>query len=484
MSCGTCRKNVLYLPFRKQLPPGSSDFALEVPGSAKVKCHLHALEVVPDFFNRLAHKLQLDRDQELEETFVETAGVSVTYPKTGKVLFFEHETKKNRPPDIAKPTKPTIPEIVAEFNACFEEKKPPYILGSPAFIDWVLLDDKGNPIRNMHEFLDQNFAFYYGSSQDISDVFDALPESVRSYYNVNNFKIPLNFNFLDNFRLRVHLAPHTRLAMFGTAALPESLGFLQKALVPGRRNSLDFVNETWPSFKTFLANVRPPHEKISDAVPNKFKINLSFVEWQQTFQMGLNSSKLEDPNHLLADLNAGLRGIRPVTNFNVKGFFNRTTNQFAFDFPRDEANLTIHLPRAVAGALGFADDAINRNSVPNIIQTDDGRFDAIMKSRTLAYDTGLVYCVQLQASSSIFSGAGEHLVAFLKPTGNGRLERAPPPCNFELRPLGQQGSELFGRATVDLRLVKVLNSGKLAPLNWECGAVVEGLLVGRECDCL
>lgn len=307
MSCATCKSNILYLPFRRHLAAGNSDFSIEIPSLPKVKCHLHALDVVPAFFNNLAHKLQLDAEPELERTYNDVFQMLVKFKNKPTQFVYKHST----PPRQAG-TKPEIIDIVKEFNDYFENSKPPYVMGSLAFIDWCILDISGRPYEKMNEYVEANIEDIYGPGEEASDWFNALPSSVRDLDGVNNYALPQNHYLKLNLRLRLNVAPFTKLAIFGTAALPQSFGFSPQSFTQTRNKASELINND--SGYRMLRATLAPAKNISDKVPASFRMNLSLGEWTSQIDLPLTPAILDNPDLLLREVNSVLRKIGFGTN--------------------------------------------------------------------------------------------------------------------------------------------------------------------------
>lgn len=472
MKCQGCGSDVFFFPFQKRIAPKTCSFELELPASALTRCYFHKLSLTPSYYSQLAHKLRLDPDPEQAAPAVKFLSLSARYDS------------KNPPVATLNVSDRKTSTFCRDLNEVAEKFRPAHMPMAPVFMDWLIVGADELPVsNNMNRHIEDNFEAIYGQV-DQEVYHNVLPVSVRDFSWANNYLLPDEFWKKPEIRLRLNVAPNTKVTIFGTSATLISMGFNPGEFVDrGKGSSVE--NERKLSYTSVVAP-KPSREEFITAVPKSWKVQVHQLDFDSP-DMPLNVSPdmLESLELLVDEINVGLRSIAARTNFKLRLSYEPSELRYLFSFPDDgKTQANVKLPLEVAEALGYSEDVVARGVKPRVVHAQDDRHNALVKSRALAYDTGQIMCCQKYVSSSTLRGAGESMVALLKPDTHGRLELTELPCVPSIKSLGQHGSELSGQSTVAFELIYVDEDDKVKPLSWPCGAYAEGLLVGLKCGCL
>ena len=243
------------IPFQLFLPSGESSFVVSVPrrydtvGQGEMLTipkrrtfHFSQLCLTPAYYSQNAAQLDLDSKGELDTPVHFTIRANFTanpslYRKNGlpteEELRWEHGSGQ-------------LNDNIKSFNLFFETtSKPPGIKSAPCFIDWIDIrwdlpaDDEyfQVPIDFAELVIGNEFDYYINRDDDPSDT---LEESARGVWNANNYAFPttaiLDEARLQNFKLRLHIAPNTSIT-FSSNLLLMLLGFSERQVgARGRYN--------------------------------------------------------------------------------------------------------------------------------------------------------------------------------------------------------------------------------------------------------
>ena len=472
MKCASCGSDVFFFPFQKRIPAKSCSFELELPSSALTRCYFHKLSLTPSYYSQLAHKLRLDPDPEQAAPSVKFLSVGVRYDaKIPPVVTLSVTDKK-------------VSKFISDLNEAAESSRPSHMLFSPVFVDWLIVDANDQPVSDdMNKYVEDNFEAIYGQVDQLL-YHNFLPLSVRDFGWANNYHPPDEFWNKPHIRLRLNVAPNTKAVFYGSSATLLSLGFNHDDFVErGKGNFIE--NERNLSFISTVAN-KQTREEFYTAVPKKWQVQVYSLDFDSPdMPIHVSPDMLESLELLVDEVNVGLRSVAVRTNVRLRLTYDPSESRYLFSFPGDnKTHVNLKLPPEVAEALGYSEDVLARGAKPRALHAQDDKHNALVKSRALAYDTGQIMCCQKYVSSSTLRGAGESMVALLKPDTHGRLELTDLPCVPSIKNLGQHGSEIPGQSTVAFELIYVDEDDKVKPLSWPCGAYAEGLLVGLKCGCL
>lgn len=472
MKCRGCGTDVFFFPFQKRIAPKTCSFELELPASALTRCYFHKLSLTPSYYSQLAHKLRLDPDPEQAAPAVKFLSLSVRCDS------------KSPPVATLSVSDRKVSTFCRDLNEAAERYRPVQMPMAPVFVDWVIVGADDQPVSdNMNQHIEDNFEAIYG--QGAQEVYhNVLPVSVRGFSWANNYLLPEEYWKKPEIRFRLNVAPNTKVAVFGTSATLLSMGFKPDEFVDrGKGNFIE--NERKLSYTSVVAN-KPAREEFLTAVPKNWKVQVYQMDFDSPdMPVNVSPEMLESLEQLVDEVNVGLRSIAARVNFRLRLAYDPSERRYLFNFPEDgKTHANVKLPPEVAEALGYSEDVVTRGLKPHAVHAQDDRHNALVKSRALAYDTGQIMCCQKYVSSSTLRGAGESMVALLKPDTHGRLELTELPCVPSIKSLGQHGSELSGQSTVAFELIYVDEDDKVKPLSWPCGAYAEGLLVGLKCGCL
>ena len=468
MSCVSCKDNV-FLPFKIKLQPGGSKFHLDIPDDVLDKTFtITDLDLVPGFYSSQAAQMNLNEDAEFSAPLALPMNLKVKY-----------RSKYTYVPEYVG-EKANVIEFIKDFNDYVEQYKPSYALRTLAFIDWVMVDGRNKPFPDRpNDFVRHNSQALYGVPDPV-DFSNALPESASDLVEANDYVLPDNFQRHDNVRLRIWMAPYSKLVLRSQDII-DTLGFQGQIEPRNKQFLLVNGNAIW---RTWYARTKPQE-------------NFARVGWKidvgpanipsvspKAYLM-VSKAMLTKPNLLSTEVNDHLRNLEIKTNFSTSLFYTQTDGRYQFRFP-DSKNVepTVVLPKAVASTLGFVDNEVTRTTKCLPVSKDDENFDTLKLCRALTIDTAAIVLTQSNLSANNLIGSTNNYVATLKPTGVGtmslfKLNACTPVINFDaLNP-----STLPAHRIVQFQMCTFDDERNLKPLDWPCSSYLQGMLVGKKCLC-
>ena len=448
--------------------------------------HFSQLCLTPAYYSQKAAQLDLDSKGELNSIVQFTIRANFAanpslYRRNG--LPTEEELRWEHGGGI-------INENIKSFNRFFEAtSKPTGLRSAPCFIDWI--DDRWDlptddeyfqvPIDFVNLVLSSEIDYY--TEREGEDPSDALEESARGVWNANNFAFPTTAidddMFLQNFRLRIHVAPNTNV-QFSSNVLLTLLGFTQRQIGARGRYNRFYINN--PSLEEYFVVVAENAPLRSTLIRTNDKVNMgimtkTWVSRAVTSKMTLgNYRKNEEVQKVIDET---LDEISLETNIELGLMFDETSKKFQFSFP-DNANLEVGLTitKDLAHRLGFG------TGVTSITRTSkaDAQRDAALTenaeslAKTLVYDTGMVLVTHDSLGSMLTMGMSEFFMGCLWPATDGTLALK---TTVDTSPAIYLPSSGANSANVHFNLWVYNDDGSTRKLEWKIGSYLSGILRGR-----
>ena len=490
MRCKTCKEEGIFLPFRRELKPGDSNFSLDVPNYRRrdgYEFWFDRLELGPGFVDEAAHNANLDRDELLEQKlYTMHLNVAARYTKRTAENFVE-------PLFLEVPVKYTAADLVDTFAKHFEEKRMDVQCYCPAFFDWVILDKADNVVPDLNTYVSENYSTYFDETAVQKEM---LPPSVtlEDTGMLNHFSLPATPHLIPNFRLRLHVMPNADLVVRANAAVVVSLGFdldqFEEENIAGKHKLYRLRNSNSTIVRSLVAK-RPPDQYLAQTNRGSVIFELRPTDFQSPSMPILVSEKmlLGSSDQLMREVNRALVQLGRYTNTKLRLSYNANEEKYQFSFPSNFlVNVEYRLPQAVAEALGFFNTGTETELVTRSVV--GRRFhsffkDPHFKAKTLTHDTGQVLVVQDGVSAFNLHCHNDSLVAYLLPNGKGQLELAKLACFSPSLSLAGQAmsSEKPDHTTVSFSLLQV-RAGGMKRLDWPCHSVLDAVVVGWPCACL
>jgi len=467
MSCVSCKDNV-FVPFKMKLSPGESKFDLDIPDNVlDMKFSVTDLDLVPSFYSMQAAQMNLNEDVEFSAPFAE--------PMTLKMKF---RKKYSDIPDF-EGKKEKVVEFIKDFNEHVELYRPSYSFRTLAFIDWVLVNQENEQFPgNVNDHVRQNSDLLY-QVPDPAEFSNALPESVNDLVQSNDYVLPEEFDTVENIRIRIWLAPYSKL-LIRSQEIVDTLGF-QKQIDP--KNKQFLLNNPNAVWRVMIGKTKP----LKTFVKTGWKITVGPLDIPSSpiIYLMISKAMLTKPSLLAYEINEGLKTMEVKTNFSTKLFYTQLDGRYQFRFP-DSKNVdaVVVLPKIAASTLGFLDNSVNRRTKCLPTAKDDDNLDTLKLCRALTIDTGAIVLTQSNLSANNLIGSTNHYVATLKPTTVGtmnllKLDSCTPVLNLDaLNPSATPAHRI-----VQFQMCTFDDDRNLKPLNWPCSGYLQGMLVGQKCLC-
>ncbi len=216
----TVWKKDIFVPFKCEVPPGTSTFEIQVP-----KTYLNRIFSFDNIM--LISNLYAEQAQSFNEETEEELREVLSYEIYIQAVFITDKKEKFYGPTYEMPAGVTMTaDLVKQINTYFESNKPTGIVTTPVFFDWVDLRFESDTDKSFEEYYQSMAQVYYSESFDPAKPFNALPRSARKVFGVNNYLLPtlLIGVVLENVRLRINIASNL-FASFSTDTHLLSMGF-------------------------------------------------------------------------------------------------------------------------------------------------------------------------------------------------------------------------------------------------------------------
>ena len=421
---------VTHLPFKRDLAAHESGFTLENPlnvrDGIKRMYHFSYLTIVPAYVSEAAAAEGMD-DEELDPLVTEYEYYLEVEHKAG---FFSDETTF-----VLKPGTHKTHQVMKDLNSHFDGKKPPGMLRTPVALDWLhphlgrFLHDRGQLGENM-DMLSSVF-YTEPDSYNAETHYNVLPESARTSSPVlNNYRLPSNSNMLEEVRVRMCIAPNTRVS-FSNALLLYELGFTDDDIGPRGANQQYHISNPSMDNVIFVEASRPPKPTFDIAKTAQSKMYVNVVMAKMLLQGHYTSTKgrESEPSLLLEDFSKSLEKTTRNLNFKVRAS-KAGSGKFMVDFPAyDKIDFKLRLSGHLASLMSFPTEVtkLAYESTKAVTKAPVDLRVGFEKGRAKAIDT-VVATVALENVPSMNTRGLEHKdchMAFLASNGNSALVLAP-----------------------------------------------------------
>jgi hypothetical protein len=467
--------------FRIPILSGQSTFTVRVPHhhlQGNRKFYFSQLNLVPEYFSIDAEKEKLDADPDLEQTVTMDVQVTVKHGDPKTLYSKDGYTNKESMSNTA--------DAIVNLNNFFESKKPSFAQTSPMFIDWV--DRIEQKTMDIETYVIRMAGIYYNKDYEAQEHLDFIPHSVRGVHDSNNYKLPLGLMkagdaFNKRIRLRLWLAPYTKVVFSSKDPFVSDFGFLEKQLgtFSASKKQYHLTNDTGYYVPAIIAE-NPPNVILTRA---NFKINVgssssSIVGSIRGIQM--NKKDWLDNEKLAEALTEKFKLSSRMTNTVFAFGYDKPNKKFVFNFPdSDQVGVIIQCEPEFAHRLGFGTNTIIMKGMQALPQEDRySIFDAKKKALTVVYDTGPILCTLDQMSSNTTSGALDHYMAALYPHNSGILcmPQSVCSCSSNLTPIYAKTLASAAHVPITFRLLRIYEDQSISDFAWKCNGYIYGVLQG------
>ena len=466
----------VHCPFRLHVPEGLSSFTVMVPREFihERRFYFADLSLAPDYYNLKSAQDDLDTEEELQ---AETQHELYVSARLDADTFYPLKYDMGRLTNVVA--------FVKEVNTFFETSKPKGVKRSVFFFDWNSLQQEESG-ETIDEFVQTMSTSFYGGPYDPAKFYNALPPSVRSLSsalgaNINNNVYPTqrSATVVSNLRWRMWIAPFTKVTVSSDSQLL-AMGFTE-AQIGQRRTKKQFVFENNTNEYQCTQALNPPADTFVGTRCGiaLYPLNTEYVSPVVSFA---TTARDEQKNVSIEEkLQAAVKEASDESNLDFNVAYDDSNKTFKFAFPdNDTFEMTIHVSVELAAmtGYGFVTD-ITRHSKSNPRPDNIDIKDASEKSRTLAFDTGLVIVEVDNVSSNTTSGLENKFMAALYPNESGILTLSSachPPATTNVPWFLTGGSTV----PVKFRFLRFVQNYKLVPLVWKTGAYVNGVLRGSK----
>ncbi len=475
-------------PFQTYLGAGKSKFVVSIPRPfltgnlpgnlqpVKRKFYFSHLRIVPDFYNRDAYLFNFDTLEDL----------SVRLDYNFGIWYYMSYDLFPGPLEYPRETLPNLANFFATLNRWSVSIKPTSMIKPPFFIDWVDSESRTEALmeRNVpdwaqlaKDFTEMHAEDYYGEDFDADRHSNKLPSHFRSIPFSNNFLFPTQAsrdpNLLDRLRIRIALAPNTKVS-FSSKKMLQSLGFDAQRRAG---TALGFVNRDPDKYQYFVAEEAPFVD--TPLVAARITVTPAAESFFVTRAISFTPKEKRSNEELGATFKTMLEKIAKETNVDLNVSYGKTTGIFTFQWPTNsKINVELSGDPELYQRLGFGlVNEVNKNSVSTVFKIGDK--ESASKSKVLCFDTGQVVVTCQNTSSNLTSVSNNEYLLSLLPMGIGVMEM--PPLTHDYLSIVPPAFEGGQQDTVPFhcRLWKFDDMGKMVPFSWNIGAVISGVLKGK-----
>lgn len=458
------------IPFRKRLEVGDTRFKINIPrkllNDPKRTFGFQRITLLPEYQSQQAYAYNMDPKSELDMEVKNDFLLEINYSNS-----FYTETAAW----TFSPTLTTMGALLKSLNMHFDSKKPQGTLISPVIFDWMSIDCMGSDdIRQFHR---ERAETYYGEPYNASKHSNFLPPSATSILELNNMAFPtiITEDLLDLVRIRMFVAPNVTVA-FSNEFLPTVLGFSSEQ-IPARskRNQVPFVNTSLTDFESFYCL-----EPIINTMPIELKMSKVHVYTTSEFVVSplgnLSTTKRRERNYefLAEDYSNAIGKLAKKMNLYMALEYVKAEKKFKLIYPtNNQVSINIKTKPYICRQLGFeASDVIKHKAVPSVVSNETDVKEIEQKARALVYDTGMVVVDLNQQMSQQNSYSGTITMATLEPVFDGVMRC---PAQVEM----PRVNVTYFDPQLEFVLYRIGDDGEPHPLEWNVGAFIQGLFVGK-----
>ena len=469
------KSTTVNVPFRIEIPCGSSSFTIQVPKHFRnfKQFFFSYLAMYGDFYSKQAAEMDLDIDDQLDEV--------VTFDTNLYCIFLEDDTLY---PNTFTPSNTiTTPwDFAKAYNAFFEVNKPPGIISLGSFIDWSDIRFLNSDL-SLEEWVKTMAINYYNEAYDEAKHAHKLPPSAEKVPEANSFLFPtvLSEDNMSHIGFRIFFAPNVN-GYYSTDFLLKDLGF-----------GLEQIGDRTEKNQFRMGNVKNEHynyvesenqfKKVLTGKPSTFKSSLRINKKNYLSSITKVSIKRRDSfaiENYTEAVNKMFKELGEKTNFRLGIQFDETEKKFTIVFPAYEKfkflTFVMELDLSQKLGFGFNPEVTRANATGTQVKEESDLKSARDKATALGYDTGPVLICDGSHSSNKTSGASRETMAILYPQSDGvMLLSQADVCNF---PVTMSVPNFFTDSSefipLQFNLYRFIDSKMLVPLIWKTNAIVQG----------
>ena len=416
----------VYSHFQERISSNSSSFSVVNPNNYRdgIRRYFYFkyLHIVPEYFSMLATENELEN--ETLNPIMTSHGFIFEFYFHDKFYGNDEKFELNiRQGPI------NIIQTVKEFNRKVDEVKNAAYIFSPVIIDWV--DAKINSFKNEHafnEYMRENAHLYYKYEEDMNgeeiSTFNpethsnVLPRSCANMAMVNPYQIPDDDIAFLNCRLRLIIAPNTRISL-SNSALFAAFGFTDKAFgVRGEKNRYHLVNPH-PDKRMIVIAERPPANFVVEmlTLSNVYIMN---YKTRVDFQRDMITSKSQEmkPEIIYAEMVKIFHQASMDCYIRFGIHYDTTTRRFRFTLSNNAVfESRIRISILLQPLLGFGSEYITMQNLTgtNVAKQEHDINKYLNLCKILTQDTCDVIVTMENVPSILNRGQPEQIVAALLP---------------------------------------------------------------------
>ena len=480
----------LYSHFQERIPSNSSIFTVANPNKyrdgVKRVYSFKYLNIVPEYFSMLA--TQNNMDDEDKNPII-----------TRHIFKFEIKFKHNYyANNLFEYTVPNgeykLSELTKKLNTEIDRARANSMKYPPVVFDWVdeyILGFSERKRTAINKYINEGYDAIYklafvepadedGEEEEEEAVStfkrethdNVLPASARSMPNCNNFLFPDEPEAIEYSRVRIIIAPNTKLS-FSNEHVLNALGFTPNNYgVRGAQQRFHLENKNPDACLEVIAE-NPPDYDLNVVVDKTSKIYISVAQPSSVFSAVLTTTKFKEkrPTLLLKDLEGFLNKVSEKCYISFKITY--VNKKFTFQLSDDSFTETkIYIPNTILERTGFQNSIVTTtNKTSEVIeqeQLDTAKYMGL--SKILTYDTCHVIVTLAGTPAMTSFGQSEQMMAALIPKDD-MLQMVKDVCPRVLLPENDQ--------YLSFKIYRQSESKKMIQLGWPIDCYVYGMLLGQ-----
>jgi len=466
--------SVIEIPFKIPLEVGQNNFKLSVPrrhldSDMDYRFGFSFLTLIPEYYSQQALRERLDPvdegDRDIEYPFEVDFVFGENYLLSGPTRQFSQSA------DVVE-----TGTLIRNINTHFSRLKPSGANTTLLVLDWFVdgWEQPDNPIsiNEFHKVIAA--AAYDGAVYEEAKHGNSLPLSSRDNKALNNLMFPTTKvqDFLDRVRVRMLVAPNTRVA-FSNDSILKHLGFAAEQIPEKVNKQINFINNYSDAYTTFIGTLG---QKFATTEGKNSKITLYPVERVQSLRGRIvKTSRLSEiePQELIHDVSEVIEDMAIDCNQRFAIRFSRSTNRFLFLYPENPSTrVVMHMSPRLAKLLGFhATHTVQSPTQPDVIKPAESSTESEQKARTLVYDIGMAWVNLEEYFSESTSQFATTSMASLEADYSGTMTTRH---NHKMASV----NVTYFKPDLEFRLYRFNEKGFPAPLNLPCSAYIQGVFCG------
>lgn len=468
----------VYKTFQERIPKNSWGFEVSNPNKYKDgiprSFSFEYLHIVPEYFSMLATHNDMDN---------EDLNPIITRHNFKFEIKFKNNFYASNLFEYNIPSgEGSLLMLLESLNKVSESARANSMQYPPIVFDWVdeyLMGYKNIKKQNIRKYIEESKNVLYKldeeedepkSTYDPSTHENVLPSSARAMPNVNNYLFPTEPGAIEYSRVRLIIAPNTRIS-FPNEYLLLALGFIHYGK-RGPQNRIHIENKNPDKCLELVADLSPP-EDLQVVIERASKLYIAVTQPHVIFSKTLTTTKYKEkkPELLLADLEGFLKQISTDCYIPFKVSF--AGNKFTFTLMNDSFIETkMILPVSLQEGCGFANTEVTAtnkvSSEIKPIQMETEKYVGL--SKILTYDTCHVIVALANVPAISSYGHQEQIMAALVPKDE-MLKMIKEVQPKVILPEND--------ANLQFKIYRQSEAGKMIQLGWPIDCYVFGVLVGK-----